>query len=203
MRAGMVLGLAAALALPAGASAKTRTVTMRFGPVDLAGYETGTGVQRTPAPRLDGYITAMYAHVVDGKGNPIPQQRVMLHHVLFTNQRRGGIGDCRAAKAEAFYGTGEEDQRLEMPPGYGYRVRKADRWKVGWMFMNHRHGNDRVYLEYTVTISDEPLAPVTQYWISVSCAQGKIYSVPGVGGPDSLHARSRTWTIPRSGRIVA
>jgi len=71
------------------------------------------------------------------------------------------------------------------------------------MFMNHRHTNDRVYLKYTVTISDEPLTPVRPYWISVSCAQGKIYSVPGGGAPDSTYARSRTWTVPKSGRIVA
>jgi plastocyanin len=203
MRRGIVLGLVAALALPAAASGETRTITKRFGPIDLAGYETGTGVDRTPAPRLNGSITSMYAHLVDRAGNPIPQQRVMLHHVLFTNRSRGGIGDCRKARTEAFYGTGEEDQRIEMPPGYGYKVKRKDRWNVGWMFMNHRHTNDRVYLKYTVTISDEPLTPVRPYWISVSCAQGKIYSVPGGGAPGSTHERSRTWTVPRSGRIVA
>ena len=48
MRGGIVLGLVAALALPAAASGKTRTLTMRFGPVDMAGYETGTGIDRTP-----------------------------------------------------------------------------------------------------------------------------------------------------------
>ena len=199
----VLLVLAAAAVLPGTAAAGTRTVTKRFGPVDLHGYETGTGVDRTPAPRRDGYITSMYAHLVDRAGNPIPQQRVMLHHVLFTNQSHGGIGDCRKARSEAFYGTGEEDQRIEMPPGYGYRVTRRDRWKVGWMFMNHRHMTERVYLKYTVTISDEPLTPVTPYWISVSCAQGKIYSVPGGGGPNSTHQRSRTWVVPRSGRIVA
>src|SRR3954466_8278352 len=129
MRGGIALGLAACLALPAAATAKTRTLTMRFGPVDLHGYETGTGVDRTRAPRLNGYVTAMHAHLVDAAGRAIPQQRVMLHHVLFTNQSHGGIGDCRKARAEAFYGTGEEDQRIEMPAGYGYRVRRGDRWK--------------------------------------------------------------------------
>jgi plastocyanin len=202
-RGGIALGLAAGLLLPAAASAETRTLTMRFGPVDMHGYETGTGVDRTPAPHVDGSITSMYAHLVDRAGRPIPQQHVMLHHVLFTNQSHGGIGDCRNAKAEAFYGTGEEDQRIEMPPGYGYRVRAKDRWKVGWMFMNHRHTTDRVYLQYTVTVSDEPLKPVTPYWISASCAKGKIYSVPGGGGPDSVHRRSRTWVVPKSGRIIA
>jgi plastocyanin len=71
------------------------------------------------------------------------------------------------------------------------------------MFMNHRHVAERVYLKYTVTVSDAAgLEPVTPYWISVSCAYGKIYSVPGGGGPGVLHTRSRTWVVPRSGRIV-
>jgi plastocyanin len=204
MRGGTALAaVAACIALPAAATAKERTLTMRFGPVDLNGYETGTGVNNTRAPRLNGYITRMHAYLVDAAGRPIPQQRVMLHHVLFTNQSRGGIGDCRKAKSEAFYGTGEEDQAIEMPAGYGYRIKRQDRWKVGWMYMNHRHTKDRVYLKYTVTVSDEPLTPVRPYWISVSCKQGKIYSVPGGGGPGSTHERSRTWTVPRSGRIVA
>jgi plastocyanin len=58
-----------------------------------------------------------------------------------------------------------------------------------------------VYLQYTVTVvTDEPRTPVTPHWISVSCAAGKIYSIPGDG---TVHELSRSWTVPRSGRIVA
>jgi plastocyanin len=205
MRRGLGLALAISLcwALPSAAAAKSRTLKLRFGPVSLSGYETGTGSNRTTAPRLDGYVTAMHAHLVDGNGKAIPQQRVMLHHVFFTNQTRAGHGDCAKAHTETFYGTGEEDQEIRFPAGYGYRVQKRDRWKVGWMFMNHRHTNDRVYLQYTVTVSDDPQTkPVTPYWISVSCARNKIYSVPGGGATDSIHRETRTWTVPKSGRIV-
>jgi plastocyanin len=206
MRRGLGLGLAIAIcwALPAAATAKTRTLKMRFGPVNLSGYETGTGTNNTPSPHLNGYVTAMHAHLVDKAGKPIPQQRVMLHHVFFTNQSHGGHGDCVKAHTETFYGTGEEDQKMQFPAGYGYRVKRSDRWKVGWMFMNHRHGDDRVYLQYTVTVSDSPKTkPVTPYWISVSCARNKIYSVPGGGADTATHQRTRTWTVPKSGRIVA
>ena len=145
----------------------------------------------------------MHARIVDAAGNPVPQERVMLHHVFFVNHGRfrgdRRAGDCRARNGETFYGTGEEDQAIELPAGYGYRLRKRDRWRVGWMFMNHRHVRERVYLQYTVTVTDEPRTPVTPYWISVSCADGKIYSVPGDGG---VHELSRTWTVPRGGRIV-
>ena len=127
----------------------------------------------------------------------------MLHHVFFVNHGRfrgdRRAGDCRSRNGETFYGTGEEDQAVELPAGYGYKLRKGDRWRVGWMFMNHRSVSERVYLQYTVTVTDEPRTPVTPYWLSVSCADGKIYSVPGDGG---VHERSRTWVAPRSGRIV-
>jgi plastocyanin len=129
---------------------------------------------------------------------------VMLHHVFFVNHGRfrgdRRAGDCRTRNGETFYGTWEEDQAIELPAGYGYRVRERDRWRVGWMFMNHRHVRERVYLQYTVTVTDEPRTPVTPYWISVSCKDGKIYSVPGDG---TVHELSRTWTVPRGGRIVA
>jgi plastocyanin len=206
MRGGLAFALVIAVcwALPGAAAAKSHTLKLRFGPVNLSGYETGTGTNNTAAPRLNGYVTAMHAHLVDGKGRPIPQQRVMLHHVFFTNQSHGGHGDFVRAHTETFYGTGEEDQEIRLPAGYGYRVRKADRWKVGWMFMNHRHTDDRVYLQYTVTVSDDPRTrPVTPYWISVSCARNKIYSVPGDGTAATTHRETRTWTVPKSGRVVA
>jgi hypothetical protein len=157
-RGGIALTLAVAVcwAAPAMAGAKTRTLTMRFGPVKLNGYETGTGNDRVRAPRRSGYVTSMYARLVDRRGRPIPQQRVMLHHVFFTNEGHAGRGDCAPASSDTFYGTGEEDQKIVMPDGYGYRVRPSDRWRVGWMFMNHRHMKARVYLKYTVTISDDP-----------------------------------------------
>jgi plastocyanin len=204
IRGGIAAALAAVvcLAAPAVAGAKTKTLTMRFGPVSLNGYETGVGNDRAHAPRIEGYVTAMHAHLVDRAGRPIPQQRVMLHHVFFMTHGRPGHGDCAPASSETFYGTGEEDQKIELPRGYGYPVHKSDRWRVGWMFMNHRHEHARVYLQYTVTIdTSRRVTAVTPYWISVSCARNKIYSVPGDGAP--TYAKARTWTVPKTGRIVA
>ena len=192
-----------ALLMAGSAEAKTTTHTWRVGPVDVRGYATEQALEDTRAPKLDGYLTAMYARIVDAAGRPVPQERVMLHHVFFVNHGRfrgdRRAGDCRSRNGETFYGTGEEDQAIELPAGYGYRLRRGDRWRVGWMFMNHRPARERVYLQYTVTVTDEPRTPVTPYWISVSCKAGKIYSVPGDG---SVHELSRTWTVPRGGRIV-
>jgi plastocyanin len=200
-RAGLLVLFVLLPATPA--EAKTSTHTWRVGPVDMRAYATEQALQDTRAPRMSGYLTAMYARIVDAAGNPVPQERVMLHHVFFVNHGRfrgdRRAGDCRTRNGETFYGTGEEDQAIELPAGYGYRLRERDRWRVGWMFMNHRHVRERVYLQYTVTVTDEPRTPVTPYWISVSCNDGKIYSVPGDGG---VHELSRTWTVPRGGRIV-
>jgi plastocyanin len=199
--AGLLVLLVLLLAAPA--EAKTSTHTWRVGPVDMRAYATEQALQYTRAPHMTGYLTAIYARIVDAAGNPVPQERVMLHHVFFVNHGRfrgdRRAGDCRTRNGETFYGTGEEDQAIELPAGYGYRLRKRDRWRVGWMFMNHRHVRERVYLQYTMTVTDEPRTPVTPYWISVSCNEGKIYSVPGDGG---VHELSRTWTVPRGGRIV-
>ena len=207
IRRGGMVAMLAGLLMAAPAQAETTTRTWRAGPVDLRAYGTEQGLTTTRAPRMNGFVTAMYARLVDAAGRPVPQERVMLHHVFFVNHGRfpgdRRAGDCRSKNGETFYGTGEEDQAIELPPGYGYKVRKGDRWRVGWMYMNHRPARDRVYLQYTVTLSDEPLTPVTPYWISVSCAAGKIYSVPGDAGPGSVHLRSRTWKVPRAGRIVA
>ena len=135
----MLLGLL----VTAPAEAKTTTHTWRVGPVDMRAYATEQALQDTRAPKLTGYLTAMYARIVDAAGRPVPQERVMLHHVFFVNHGRfrgdRRAGDCRRRNGETFYGTGEEDQAIALPPGYGYRLRKKDRWRVGWMFMNHRH----------------------------------------------------------------
>ena len=203
-RAGIALVVIVLMVAAAPAAAATRTHTFRVGPVSLGAYATEKGRDDAPAPRRGGYVTAMHARLVDSQGRPVPQERVMLHHVFFVNygrfpgDRQGG--DCRRVSGQTFYGTGEEDQAIALPPGYGYRVRKGDRWRVGWMYMNHRPTRERVYLRYTVTVETDPQIPVTPYWISVSCREGKIYSVPGDG---VVHDRSRTWVVPRGGRIVA
>jgi plastocyanin len=202
-RAGVTLAVIGLMVGATPAAAATRTHTFRVGPVSVGGYATEKGFDIAPTPRRSGYVTAMHARLVDSQGRPVPQERIMLHHAFFLNygrfrgDRRGDV--CRAG-VEHFYTTAEEDQALVLPPGYGYQVRKRDRWRVGWMYMNHQPMRDRVYLQYTVTVRTDPQIPVTPRFISVSCAAGMIYSVPGDGG---VHERSRTWVVPRGGRIVA
>src|SRR5918999_866289 len=82
------LAVMVALLVASPADAKTTTHTWRVGPVDMRGYATEQALQDTRAPRMRGYLTAMHARIVDAAGRPVPQERVMLHHVFFVNHGR-------------------------------------------------------------------------------------------------------------------
>jgi hypothetical protein len=59
MRGGISLAatLLACCVLPGPAAAESRTLTMRFGPVDMHGYETRSGGDRVRSPQIDGFVT--------------------------------------------------------------------------------------------------------------------------------------------------
>ncbi|MFL5844221.1 MAG: hypothetical protein ACJ762_05965 [Solirubrobacteraceae bacterium] len=197
-----------AVALPASASAGT--ATHRIGPILIGGY--GAEYKTTfhlPHPATNFSLTYMHARVVDAAGREVPQQHVMLHHLAFVNDGRAD-GDksqyyCGNGFKERFYGTGEENQSLLLPPGYGYRVRAADRWHASWMLMNHHHHPRKVFIEYTLRY-DKGWAdtPVTPYWLGVQpCLRDPIFQVPGSGIAGSTFEKDVTWTPPVDGRIVA
>ena len=102
------------------ASAATRTFTMRFGPIKMHGYETRQASDPAPAPRINGYVTAMHAHLVDAArpaGAAAARDaapRLLRQRGRFPGDRRGG--DCAPRRAETFYGTGEEDQAIDVSP---------------------------------------------------------------------------------------
>jgi plastocyanin len=175
--------------------------------IEISGYETRRASVTVPSPPRTGFLTTMRAEVVDDQNRPVPQQIVMLHHVLFMNKGRfrgdRTSADCRDNLHEKFFGTGEEAQELVLPDGYGYRVRKGDVWKMSYMLMNHTAKPARVHLRYTMTLSGAALTPVTPYWVTLGCDEGKIFNIAGGGKPGSVERRARDWTVPQSGRIVA
>jgi plastocyanin len=207
IRFALFLGCAAVCAGAAPAQAAVERVTVRQGPLALDPYEVGFAsakTRRVRAPRLDGWIVKMHARVVDGRGRPMPVRRVMLHHVVYKNAARR---DEVCGGAQSFYGTGEENQTLRLPPGYGYRVRRGDRWRTGWMLMNHRNRRQAAYIEYTAWIeTSERLRSVVPYWVRATGCEYRndpIFNVPGGGAPGSTFAKSSWWTVPRTGRLVA
>ena len=73
------------------------------------------------------------------------------------------------------------------------------------MVMNHRKAVDEAFIEYTVTVDDDPeIEPVTPYWFdSRNCRSDPIYNVKGHGGKGSTDNEKTTFTMPEAGRIIA
>lgn len=197
------------LVLAAPAAASERTFKLRFGPVALDGYQVRQNSDPVKAPPVNGYITHMRAHVVDKQGRDIPIQRLMLHHVLFTNRGRFDgerhDGTCPGLARERIYGTGEEHQVLDLPDGYGIPAHKGDRWWAAWMLMNHRLKRDVGYIEYDVTVeTSRKLTPVKAYWLDVTGCRGSVYyNIPGGDAPGSTSSRTVVWRPPFDGRLIA
>src|SRR5215217_542822 len=204
-----VVAAVAYLLTPSASASTARTFRFRSTPIHVSAYETNTSVARSiRTPRRDGFVTHMRVRVVDRRGRRVPSHIVMLHHVLFLNHGRfrgdrWGT-DCTKRPREPFFGTGEEEQSLQLPPGYGYRTREHDRWAMAWMVMNHAFRDRVVRLEYRVTLDTaRRLVPVTPYWITTSCNKDRVYSVAGGGASGAQDRHERLWTVPQDGRIVA
>ena len=194
----------AALLLPAAGEAKVTTYKLRFGPVNMGGFNVALPKAPTRAPGVDGYVTRMSASLVDGRGRPITIRDVMLHHVVF--HRVGGSRGYQCSPGgEAIFGTGEENQQLRLPRGYGYRVRSHDRWRITAMLMSHSLRAMKAYVQYRVTVtSGRRLTPVRPFWVRASgCGSQVSYPVEGGGEPGSTNRRSFGWRVPFDGRIVA
>jgi plastocyanin len=210
---GVLLGAVALLMPAAPAAADIKTVTVRQGPITLKPYEvryTSKKTKEVRAPGMDGFIIAMHARMVDLKGNPMPVQRIMLHHIVYKDvgSHLGERTDpvC-GGRAQSFYGTGEENESLQFPPNYGYRIHKHDKWWTGWMLMNHKNRTESAYIEYTATIdTSSNLADVTPYWVRVTgcdSARDPIFTVPGGGAPGSHYYLSSTINVPKPGLLIA
>ena len=241
-RLAVVLGaaVAALLAVPAGASADpargctptdvisaTETeYTCYENPIDVAGYEVKQNlIPFVPKPPGDGYITRFETDVVDENGVPIPIDRLMLHHIVFSNLDKGdrtctgnGIESFDGSPLfgpyapERFAGAGEERAKLSLPPGYGYGLDAAHDWAIVYMLMNHKPVTDTAFIQYKLTVDTDPsIQPVRPYWLDVNnCKADPIYNVPGIGkraarraGPNPVHKRSASFTMQEDGWVVA
>jgi plastocyanin len=205
---------AAAMLCAAGpAAAEERTETFRH-EIEVAGYQVKQEMTPAAHPRVDGFITDMSANIVDADGSPVPIDRLMLHHIVFSqlgepnpqcdeftlfdsSQKLPGL-------ARPIYGAGEERNELHLPDGYGLPMNADDVWLNTWMVMNHRKTRDRAFIEWKVTYETDPLTAVKPYWLDVvNCNADPIYNVPGGGEPGSTHTKTYDLTMPESGHIVA
>jgi plastocyanin len=185
-----------------------KTYVFRVGPFSIGGYQTFRHNDVVKPPPVKGSIVGMDVRVVDPNGDEVPQAQLMLHHNVFTNggpDNKRNDGACpHRSVTERFYGSSEELRPLTLPSGYGYPTDPQDQWKMIWMVMNHRHQRREAYVEYRVTVDPAKLTPVTPYWLSVvPCVSDPQYTVPGGGKAGEVHLKSKTFTMPKAGRIVA
>jgi len=235
---------AAFMAAPGGASAAapapgcseapvSATVsewTCYVNPVTVARYEVKQDILAfVPKPPVDGHITRFQTDVVDENYDPIPINRLMLHHIVFANLDKGDK-TCTGAgfttfngyplfggyAPERFAGAGEERAKLSLPPGFGYELNgagpDAHRWGLVYMLMNHRKQSDTAYIQYKLTVDTDPaIQSVRPYWLDVNnCKADPIYNVRGLGkraarkaGPNATHKRFRDFVAQEDGWIVA
>lgn len=204
----------AALVLPGRASAGVETLVFKAAPITVTRYEVARGVQLAPSPKIDGYVVGMSADVVDLLGNPVSDQDVMLHHVVFA---KAGVPDYTCSRiedysgepspfeAERFFAEGEERFSLGLPEGYGYPNRAGNIWGLLYMLMNHHARTSVVQIRYTVRyVTGESLTSVKPVWLDIkNCSADPIFTVPGTGRAGSIISRKADFRMPESGRFVA
>jgi plastocyanin len=215
------LAVLAALIVAAPASAAPVTKTFRSKAITVAPYEVKQANfdLDIPTPGVNGFITQMHTDIVDADGSQVPISRLMLHHIVFLNmgekigEKRDGT--CNRFTAldsktslpnvgERFGGSGEERLRMRLPEGYGYPIKAKDRWAMTYMLMNHRNRTDTAYVQYTVTYDTAPKKSVRPYWLDIkNCLSDPVFDIPGGKKRGSTTRRSKTWTAPETGRIVA
>jgi hypothetical protein len=209
----VVAGLAA-LALPGHALAGVQTLVFDSAPITVTRYEVARGVQLAPSPKVDGYVVAMSADVVDLLGNSVSPMDVMLHHVVFAkvgvpdytcSSVEDYSGNAASFQAQRFYAEGEERFSLALPEGYGYPNRAQDAWGFLYMLMNHHPHTMVVRIRYTVRYATgDPLTAVKPVWLDIeNCRADPVFNVPGTGGPGSTISRTADFRMPESGRFVA
>jgi hypothetical protein len=198
-----VLGLV--LLAPGPASARIRTLHLRYGPITLQPAELKAHNTRVPPPRVNGFITRIHAFVIDARGRPLASNRVMLHHAVFRRTIKPYLDrDCFAWRdTEPFYATGEENETLRLPTGFGLPIKRTDGWLVRWMLMNHTNSRHTVFIKYNVRVDTSPsIVPVRALWMRVVSCRNEYFDVPGNGGPGSVFTLSRQIPASVTGRIV-
>ena len=197
---------AADAAAPERLSATRTAYTFRSVPIHTGAYRVRFIERLARTPPGAGFVVGMHARLVDESGAPVDIRDAMLHHAFFRRVRRRHVPlQCVGYSGEAFYSTGEEDETLRLPKGYGYRLRRGDRWHLSAMIMSHGMTARRVFVEYRVVVDTNPrLVPVQPFWLRANgCDRISSYPVAGGGAAGSRDVRTLNWRVPYAGRIVA
>jgi plastocyanin len=200
----VLLAVVSLLIAVAPAQAAVKHLTLRSGPFNVNGFQTVWPTATVKNAGVNGYITKMDARLVDARGRHVLINKVMLHHVVFIDTARR-YNACAGRKGTPFFGTGEENERLVLPVGYGYRTHRGDSWRMVAMFMSHQIQAKTVYLQYHVTVvTGRHMTDVLPMWLRADgCKVEPAYDVNADGDPSQHNLQTTAWRMPVNGRIVA
>ncbi len=192
-------------------AAHAGTTTVRYGPYTIpAGTMDDPGMIHNKLqfavkrPCIDCFITSFKPDLVDTGGNSVNMDTgPMLHHAVWTSQWRRDAtcgGDWLGLAGERLFASGNERTAIELPPGYGYRVRWYDSWNMLVDLMNHSPADKTVYVQvtYRTRPSWESVQPVRPVWLDIDQCGDSEYSIPA--GYSDTHW---DWNVNVPGNIVA
>jgi hypothetical protein len=193
------------------AQATTYTKVVRYGPFTIpAGADADPGMIHNrlmfavPRPCLDCFITGFKPDLVYADGTRANMDTgPMLHHAVWTSQFRQDAtcgGTLLGLAGERFFASGNERTQIQMPSGYGYRVRWYDSWNMLVDLMNHSTTSKTVHVQVTYTIrpSWESVQRVRPVWLDIDQCGDSEYSIPA--GYSDTH---RDWSVNVPGKVVA
>jgi len=212
-------------ALPGGEATEPIQTTppQLIGPIDLAaegqpGWQSEfSGLVDEPPIDVPGSYSAIRGarfDLVDSEGNPLDHDVAHLHHFVLAFAGRQDPA-CPGREVQGYpvsphLGTGAERTPIVLPDPYAFKVGDNVTWATTYHVMNMSAEPQTVYLKYTLDYqagrTDDNTRWVTPWFLDVSnspdnCMKAT-YDVPGDGGPDSTHERTRSWTMPEDGIIV-
>jgi hypothetical protein len=186
------------------------TRTVRYGP-----YTIPAGTMDMPGsidrvklavkrPCWDCFITGFKANLTYPDGSTANYNTgAMIHHVVQTSQWRGDPtcnGTVWGLAGERFFASGNERTPLELPAGYGYRVRWYDSWNMLLELENMEPMEQTVYVDitYSVAGSSSSLKPVKPVWLDIDNCNNSEYEIPA--GPD---VETWDWNVNVEGHLVS
>ena len=207
----LVMPLLAIVAMPSPAEAAEYTKVVRYGPFTIP---AGTHVDPGEIPNLlrfgvkrpcvDCYITSFEPDLVYADGSRANLDTgPMLHHAVWTSQWRSDAtcaGTLLGLAGERFFASGNERTAIDLPAGYGYRVRWYDSWNMLVDLMNHSTESKTVYVQvtYKVRPSWESVKRVRPVWLDIDQCGDSEYSIPA-----DYSDTHRDWRVNVPGTVVA
>lgn len=188
---------------------ETLTETFRYGPFTLGPGDDAEGSPSAGMPRPAGDFGLKVAQfdIVEEDGTPVPPHAVHLHHIVMTTDARQD--QLCPSRRERFMGSGSERTPLVLWGPYTYLVDADDKWGSLYHVMNTTPPGTpekTVYIEYTLQYQPGADAsnsrPVDPYFQDVTGCGNSTYDIPGDGGPNSVHTKSRSWPAPQDGMAV-